>query len=64
MTFCRIFLIFDEELCPKQVSIKNKSCKVLFLSFILIASDSASVLFVFYIIAGITNYMYAEFYEV
>ena len=34
----------------QQFSIKNKSCKVLFLSFILIAS--------------ITNYMYAKFYEV
>ena len=34
----------------KQFSIKNKSCKVLFLLFILIAS--------------ITNYMYAKFYEV
>ena len=34
----------------KQFSIKNKSYKVLFLSFILIVS--------------ITNYMYAKFYEV
>ena len=50
MTWCRILLIFDEELFPKQFSIKNKSSKVLFLSFILIAS--------------ITNYMYAKFYEV
>ena len=50
MTFCRIFLIFYEEICMKQFSIKNKSCKVLFLSFILIAS--------------ITNYVYAKFYEV
>ena len=36
--------------CMKQLSIKNKSCKVLFLSFILIAS--------------IKNYMHAKFYEV
>ena len=34
----------------KQFSVKNKFCKVLFLSFILITT--------------ITNYMYAEFYEV
>ena len=34
----------------KQFSIENKPCKVLFLSFILIAS--------------VTNYMYAKFYEV
>ena len=34
----------------KLFSIKNKSCKVLILSFILIAS--------------ITNYMYAKFYDV
>ena len=34
----------------KQFSIKKKSCKVLFLSFILIAS--------------ITNYVYAKFYEI
>ena len=40
MTFCRILLTFDEELCPKQLSIKNKSYKVLFLSFILIASKT------------------------
>ena len=50
MTFCKIFLIFYEELCMKQFSIKIKSCKVLFLSFILITS--------------ITYYMYAKFYEV
>ena len=52
MTFCRIFLIFYDELCMKQFSIKNKSCKVLYLSSILIAS--------------ITNYMYmyAKFYKV
>ena len=50
MTFCRILLIFDEELCPKQFSIKDKSCKVLFLSFILIAS--------------ITNYMHSNLYAV
>ena len=34
----------------KHFQIKNESCKVLFLSFILIAS--------------ITNYMYTKFYEV
>ena len=32
MTFCRISLIFYEELCMKQFSMKNKSCKVLFSS--------------------------------
>ena len=52
MTFCRILLIhvFDEELYPKQFSIKNKSCNVLFLSVILIAS--------------IKIYIYVKFYEV
>ena len=50
MAFCKMFLIFYEEFCMKQFLIENKSCKVLFLSFILIAS--------------ITNYMYAKFYEV
>ena len=49
MTFCRILLI-DEELCPKQFSIYNKSCKVLFLSFNLLAS--------------IPNYLSAKFIDV
>ena len=50
MTFCKILLIIDEKLYPKQFSIKNKSYKVLLLSFILIAN--------------ISNYMYTKFYEV
>ena len=51
MTFCRISLLSYEELCMKQFSIKNKSCKVLFSSDI-------------FLIASITNYMYAKFFEV
>ena len=48
--FLHLLKIFYEKLCMKLLSIKNKSCKVLILSFILIAS--------------ITNYMNAKFYEV